>query len=71
MRRVSYIEESDDEKEEKVEEHKEQLVLRVNRKGSKPFHEEWTMCETYLWAIIDYFYTARFTEKCARPKSRN
>ena len=51
MRRVNYIEESNDEKES--EEDEEQLVLRVDGEGSKPFYMEGMMCENYFKAIID------------------
>ena len=50
MRRVNYIEESDEESEEDDE---EQLVLRVNGDGCKPFYLEGTMCGNYFKAIID------------------
>ena len=50
LRRVNYIEESDEESEEDDE---EQLVLRVDGDGCKPFHMEGTMCGNYFKAIID------------------
>ena len=45
LRRVNYIEESDEESEENNE---EQLVLRVNGDGCKPFYMEGTMCDNYF-----------------------
>ena len=50
LRRVNYIEESDEESEEDDE---EQLVLRVDGDGCKPFYMEGTMCGNYFKAIID------------------
>ena len=50
MRRVNYIEESDDESESEDE---EQLVLRIDGEGSKPFYMEEKMCGNYFKAIID------------------
>ena len=44
MRRVNFIGESDKEEESK----EEQLVLRVDREGSKPFHMERTMGVSYF-----------------------
>ena len=51
MRRVNYIEESDEESED--DEDEEQLVLRVDGDGCKPFYMEGTMCGNYFKAIID------------------
>ena len=51
MRRMNYIEES--EVEDESEEDEEQLVLRVNGEGSKPFHMEGMMCRNYFEAIKD------------------
>ena len=53
MRRVNYIEESDEDEEEDYEEDEEQLVLRVDGEGSKPFYMEGMMCDNYFKAIID------------------
>ena len=50
VRRVTHIEESDEESEEDDE---EQLVLRVDGDGCKPFYTEGTMCDNYFKAIID------------------
>ena len=50
MRRVNYIEESEDEDESEDE---EQLVLRVDGEVSKPFYMEGMMCGNYFEAIID------------------
>ena len=50
MRRVNYIEETEDE-ESDVDE--EQLVLNIEGKGSKPFYMEGLMCGNYFKAIID------------------
>ena len=50
MRRVNYIEEAEDE-ESDVDE--EQLVLKIERKGSKPFYMEGLMCGKYFKATID------------------
>ena len=52
MRRVNYIDESDED-EEDYEEDEEQLVLRVDGEGSKPFYMEGMMCDNYFKAIID------------------
>ena len=49
MRRVIYIEESDEDEEDC----KEQLVLRVDGEGSKPFYMEGMLCDNYFKAIID------------------
>ena len=49
MRRVNYIEES----EEEESEDEEQLVLRVDGNGCEPFYMEGTMCGNYFKAIID------------------
>ena len=49
MRRVDYIEDTEDESE--VDE--EQLVLKIEGKGSKPFYMEGLMCGNYFKAIID------------------
>ena len=51
MRRVNYIDESDED--EDCEEDEEQLVLRVNGDGSKPFYKEGMMSDNYFKAIID------------------
>ena len=51
MRRVNYIEESQEEPEE--DEDEEQLVLRVDGDGRKPFYMEIMMCGNYFKAIID------------------
>ena len=51
MRRVNYIEESEDE-DESEEEDEEQHVLRVDGEGTKPFYMEGTMCGNYFKAII-------------------
>ena len=50
MRRVNYIEETEDE-ESDVDE--EQLVLKIEGKGSKPFYMEVLMCGNHFKAIID------------------
>ena len=50
MRRVNYIEESDEESEEDDE---EQLVLRVDGDGCKSFYMEGTISGNYFKAIID------------------
>ena len=50
MRRVNYIEETEDE-ESDVDE--EQLVLKIEGKGRKPFYMESLMCGNYFKAIID------------------
>ena len=50
MRRVNYIEESE---EEESGEDEEQLVLRVDGNGSEPFYMEGTMCRNYFKAITD------------------
>ena len=47
MRRVKYIEESDED-EEDCEENEEQLVLRVDGEGSKPLYMEGMMCDNYF-----------------------
>ena len=65
MRRVNYIEESDEESEEDDE---EQLVLRVDGDGCKPFYMEGTMCGNYFKAIIDtgspvFIFTKRDFQK--------
>ena len=52
MRSVNYIVESDGD-EEDCEEDEEQLVLRVDGEGSKPFNMEGMMCDNYFKAIID------------------
>ena len=49
MRRVNYNEDTEDESE--VDE--EQLVLKIEGKGSKPFYMEGLMCGTYFKAIIN------------------
>ena len=51
MRRVNFFDESEDE--EELKEDEEQLVLRVDGKGSKPFYMEGMMCRNYFKAIID------------------
>ena len=51
LRRVNYIEESDVENES--EEDEEQLFLRIDGEGSKPFYIEGMMCGNYFKAIID------------------
>ena len=50
MRRVNYIAETED-VESDVEE--EQLVLKIEGKGSKPFYMEGLMCGNHFKAIID------------------
>ena len=50
MRRVKYIEETEDE-ESDVDE--EQLVLKIEGKGSKPFYMEGLMCGNHFKAIIN------------------
>ena len=45
MRRVNYIEESDEESEEDEDEDEEQLVLRMDGDGCKPFYMEGTRCD--------------------------
>ena len=50
MRRVNYIEDTGD-KESDLDE--EQLVLKIEEKGSKPFYMEGLMCGNYFKAIID------------------
>ena len=50
LRRVNYIEETEDE-ESDVDE--EQLLLNIEGKGSKPFYMEGLMCGNYFKAIID------------------
>ena len=52
MRRVNYIEESEEESEEEDGD-EEQLVLRVDGDGCKPFYMEGMMCDNYFKAIID------------------
>ena len=52
MRRVNYIDESDEDQED-YEEDEEQLVLRVDGEGSKPFYMEGMMCDNYFKAIMD------------------
>ena len=47
--RREHIEESDEESEDD----EEQLVLRVDGDGCKPFYMEGTMCGNYFEAIID------------------
>ena len=49
MRRVNYIEDTEDE----LEVDEEQLVLKIEGKGSKPFYMEGLMCGNYFKAIID------------------
>ena len=51
MRRVNYVEESEDEDES--EEDEEQLVLRVDGERSKPFYMDRLICGNYFKAIID------------------
>ena len=51
MRRVNYIEESEEESEE--DEDEEQLVLRVDGNGCKPFYMERMLSGNYFEAIID------------------
>ena len=51
MRRVSYIEESEEESE--GDEDEKQLVLRVNGDGCKPFFMEGRMCGNYFKAMIN------------------
>ena len=51
MRRVNYIDESDED--EDCEKDEEQLVLQVDGEGSKPFYIEGMMCDNYFKAIID------------------
>ena len=57
MQKVNSIEESEEEeeeeKEEECEEDEEQLVLRVDREGSKALYMEWMMCGIYFKAIVD------------------
>ena len=48
MRRVNYIEVFDED-----EEDEEQLILRMDGEGSKPFYMEGMMCGSYFKAIID------------------
>ena len=50
LRRVNFIEESEEQEESGDE---EQLVLRVDGNGSKPFHMEGMMCGNHFRAIID------------------
>ena len=50
MRKVNYIENSEDE-ESDVDE--KQLLLKIEGKGSKPFYMEGLMCGNYFKAIID------------------
>ena len=52
VRRVNYIEESEEEDEEESCD-EVQLVLRVDGNGCKPFFLEGTMCGNYFKAIID------------------
>ena len=52
LRRVNYIDESDGD-EEDYEKDEEQLVLRVDGEGSKPFYMEGMMFDNYFKAIID------------------
>ena len=52
MRRVNYIEESEEESEEEDGD-EEQLVLRVDGDGCKPFYMEGMMCDNYFKATID------------------
>ena len=53
VKRVNYIEESEEEEEEKESCDEEQLILRVDENGCKPFYMEGTMCGNYFKAIID------------------
>ena len=63
MRRVNYIKETEEEPE-----NEEQLVLRVDGNGCKPFYKEGMMCGNYFKAIIDTsspvaFFTKRDLQK--------
>ena len=49
MKRVNYLEES----EEEESEDEEQLILRVDGNGCKPFYMEGMICGNHLGAIID------------------
>ena len=51
MRRVNYIDEN--ESEEETSDKEEQLVLRVDGKGHKPFYMQRQMCGKWFKAIID------------------
>ena len=57
----NYLEESDDESES--EEDEEQLVLRVDREGSKPFYMEGMLCGNYFKAIIDTGFPVSISTK--------
>ena len=50
MRRVNYIEESDN---STTDDNEEQLVLQIDGKGSKTFFMEGTLCGIFFKAIID------------------
>ena len=71
MRRVNYIEESEDEDES--EEDEEQIVSRVDGEGSSPFYMAGMMCGNYFKAIIDtgspdYNFTKRDLQKIVGEK---
>ena len=50
MRRVNYIEQTDDEVSDMDE---EQLMLKIDGKGSKPFYKEGLMRGNFFTAIIE------------------
>ena len=65
MRRVIYIEETDN---STSDDNEEQLVLQIDGKGSRPFFMDGTMCGNYFKAIIDtgspvYIFTKRDLQK--------
>ena len=51
MRRDNYID--DEVSEDEIDNDEEQLVLRMDGKGRKPFYMEGLMCRKHLKAIID------------------
>ena len=54
MRRVNCIEVSEAESiTDDEDDNEEQLVLRVNRKATKPYYMEGMMCDKYFKALID------------------
>ena len=67
MRRVNYIDESDEDQED-YEEDEEQLVLRVDGEGSKPFYMEGMMCDNYFKAIIDTGSSSQFLQNAIYKK---
>ena len=59
MRRVNYIEESEEESEDA-----EQLVLRLDGDGCKPFYMEEMICGNYFKAIVDHQFPFLRNETC-------